>query len=287
MTAAGTSRLWILAAALLFSTGGAAIKGCTLSGFQIAGGRSLVAALALLLLVPEARRLGRRPVWIVASAYAATLVLFVAATKLTYAANAIYLQAAAPLYLLLLAPWLLHERWTRLDLARVVLITAGLLVLFLHEQAAVRTAPDPVLGDRLALLSGLSWALVVVGLRYLEQRGIPALAAVLAGNVLAAAGALAASGPWPGLLPRDVLILLYLGVVQIGLAYFALARGIRGLPAMQVALLLALEPVLNPVITYLVHGEAPGLAVIAGGALILAATLMVPRRPVPARAAAE
>ncbi len=108
-------RLLILAAAVLFSTGGAAIKSASLTSWQVACFRSGVAAVALLLLVPASRRLRNYRVWVAAAAYAATMILFVAANKLTTAANAIFIQSTAPLYLLLLGPWLLKEPIRRRD----------------------------------------------------------------------------------------------------------------------------------------------------------------------------
>src|ERR1700682_2899373 len=102
------NRLLLVAAALLFSTGGAAIKAVTLTSWQVASFRSAVAALALLAAVPEARRGWSWRIVPVAAAYAATLVMFVLATRLTTAAHAIFLQSTAALYVLLLAPWLLR-----------------------------------------------------------------------------------------------------------------------------------------------------------------------------------
>src|SRR6187551_39362 len=95
-------RLWVFAAALLFSTGGAAIKGNTLTSWQVASFRSLIAAVALALLIPSARREWTRRHLLVGLVYAVALILFVAATKLTTAANAIFLQATAPAYLIVL-----------------------------------------------------------------------------------------------------------------------------------------------------------------------------------------
>src|SRR5690242_14132764 len=102
-------RLMLLAAATLFSTGGAAIKAASVSSWQVASFRSAVASVTLLLLFPAARRLANWRLWPVGLAYSGTLVLFVLSTRLTTAANAIFLQSTAPLYLLALAPLLLHE----------------------------------------------------------------------------------------------------------------------------------------------------------------------------------
>ncbi|MGH7532812.1 MAG: EamA family transporter, partial [Gemmatimonadales bacterium] len=110
MRSLGRARLEIAGAALLFSTGGAVIKATSFSGWQLAGLRSLVAAVVVLLLLPAARRGWTWRTLLVAVAYAACLILSVTANKLTTAANTIFLQSTGPIYILLLAPWLLKER---------------------------------------------------------------------------------------------------------------------------------------------------------------------------------
>ncbi|MDQ3223963.1 MAG: EamA family transporter, partial [Gemmatimonadota bacterium] len=117
MSPGSNARLQLIGAAVLFSTGGAAIKAATFTAWQIAGLRSGIAALTLLLLIWGARR--GKPLrqaqgrfWqsaLVGAAYAGCLTLFVLANRLTTAANTIFLQSTAPLYLLILAPWLLRE----------------------------------------------------------------------------------------------------------------------------------------------------------------------------------
>jgi len=98
------ARFQLIGAALLFSTGGAAIKAAAFTGLQIATFRSGFAALALLLLAPGVRRGWTPQAVLVGVAYAACLTLFVLANRLTTAANTIFLQSTAPLYVLILAP---------------------------------------------------------------------------------------------------------------------------------------------------------------------------------------
>ena len=100
-------------------------------------------------------------------AYAATLISFVTANKLTTSANAIFLQSTAPLYIVLLAPWLLRERVARRDLLFMAAIGAGLAMFFVGETAAVASAPNPSAGNAVAALSGVFWALTMMGLRWL------------------------------------------------------------------------------------------------------------------------
>ncbi len=179
-----------MAAALLFSTGGAAIKAATLTGWQVASFRSGVAALVLLAVVPEARRRWHWRMLPVAVAYAATLILFVLANRLTTSANAIFLQSTAPLYLLLLGPLVLHEPIRRAGLLYALAVGGGLVLFFAGSDAVAATAPDPPRGNLLALASGVTYALMLAGLR-LQARGggeSSGVATVTAGNVIAFAG---------------------------------------------------------------------------------------------------
>ncbi len=274
MNAALAPRLAVLGAALLFSTGGAAIKGTTLTAFQVAGFRSAVAAVALWLLLPGARRGYGRDLLPAALAYAGTLVCFVVATKLTTAAAAIFLQSTAPVWVLVLSPLLLGEPMRGRDLPYVLAAGVGLGLVFLGSRQAAATAPDPALGNVVALASGLFFALLMLTLRRLARagaRGDRSLQATVLGNVFACLACLPFALPVAAVAPRDGAAILYLGVVQIGLAYWLFNRGLRDLPAIEVSLLVLIEPVLNPLWTWLLHGERPGALAIAGGAVMLAA----------------
>jgi drug/metabolite transporter (DMT)-like permease len=275
MSLRSVSRLLLLAAAVLFSTGGAAIKATSLASWQVASFRSAVAVIALLVLAPEARRGWSWRVLPAACTYAGTLISFVLATKLTTAANAVFLQSTAPLYMLLLGPLLLHEHLRRDDLLLASAVAAGLALLFAGREPALVTAPDPFRGNLIGAVSGVSWALTITGLRWLGRRGGgSATTTVAAGNLIACAAALPMALPVAGWGWADLLAILYLGVFQIGLAYVWVTRSIRHVPAFEAATLLLVEPVLNPVWAWLLHGERPAGLALAGGALILGATLL-------------
>lgn len=276
-TAGGTAmdRVAILGAAVLFSTGGAAIKATALSGWQVAGFRSAIAAAALVALLPAARRGWNLRVVAVGIAYAATMILFVLGNKLTTAANTIFLQDTAPLYVLLLGPWLLAEPIRRRDLGLMAAIAAGMALFFVGLPPATAIAPNPFAGNLCAAAAGLTWALTILGLRWLG-RGTSAAgastAAVACGNLIAAAAALPLAFPVAAARPVDWGLVVFLGLFQIGLAYVLLTRGVRRVPALETALLLLAEPVLNPIWTWLVHGETITAAGAVGALLILAAT---------------
>ena len=268
-------RLEILATAVLFSTGGAAVKAADgMSGLQVACFRSAVAAAALALMVPAARSGWTWRTLLVALAYAATLILFVSANKLTTAANAIFLQETALVYVLLMGPLFLRERLRVLDVLTIAVFVAAIGLFFLDPAPATDTATNPALGNLLALGSGVGWALTIVGLRWLgRSRGSDhAAAAALTGNLVAAAVCLPFAVPVAAQ-AGDWAVILYLGVVQIGLAYALLTRAVRRVPAVQASLLLMIEPALSPVWAWVAQGEQPGPWALTGGAVIVLGTI--------------
>jgi DME family drug/metabolite transporter len=268
------ARLQLLVTACLFSTGGAAIKAAEFTSWQIAGLRSGVAALAIFLLLPASRQLRRGTLGItllVALAYAATLLLFVLANRLTTAANTIFLQSTAPLYILLLSPLLLREQIHRRDLWFMGAIALGMALFFLGRQRTFATAPDPVRGNLLAVFSGMTYAAMLMGLRWMGTRGGAPAAAAMIGNLVAFFIALPIMLPLGQHRTSDWVVILYLGIFQIGLAYSLLSRAIPHVPALEASLLLFLEPALNPLIAWGVHGEYPGAWALLGGALIMGA----------------
>jgi drug/metabolite transporter (DMT)-like permease len=270
-------RLQLIGAALLFSTGGAAIKLTHLSGWQISCSRSLIAFLALIALIPETRVKWTARTWLAGIAYSGALLFFVVATKLTSAANAIFLQAAAPLYVLILSPWILKERLRTSDFALMTALAVGLTFAFLGRPAQSATAPNPVLGNIFGSLSGVSWGLTLIALRSMSRGGDAALGirTAAAGNLLAFVLCLpvALTFPFnPGL--ADVAAIGYLGIFQVATPYLLLIRGISKVPAFESSALLLAEAALNPVWAWIFAGEGQPPLAIAGGAIILSAMLV-------------
>ena len=206
-----------------------------------------------------------------AALYAALLLLFVVANKLTTAANAIFLQYTAPVYVLLLEPLLFKERFRRGDIFVVAACVAGMALFFVGQ-----LRPQDVRGNLAALASGLCFALFILSLRGARAGSVNRAASVIYGNLLICLLTL----PWfapaaRDLATRDALIVVYLGVVQIGLAYtlftLGIARGVRSLDAGVVGYI---EPMLNPVWVFLFLGERPARWAVAGGCIIIAAVFV-------------
>lgn len=273
MNQAARSRWMLLATAFLFSTGGAAIKACGLTTWQVASFRSAVSAVALLILLPDARRGWTWRTLPVAAAYAATLVLFVLATRNTTAANAIFLQASGPMYLILAGPLFLKEPIRRSEILLLLCLGAGMWLFFLDPVKISSMAPNPEFGNFCGALSGATWAGTVLGLRWISRTNPDSLAPAALGNILAFLIALPLAFPVERFEFKDGAVLLYLGVFQVGLSYALMTRAIRHVAALESSLILLAEPALNPMWAWLLQNEVPSGTALAGGALILGGTV--------------
>jgi drug/metabolite transporter (DMT)-like permease len=271
------ARLLVAATALLFSTGGFVIKLTSQNAWQAAGLRAAVAGIALILFLPGVLRSWDWRYVPVAAAYAATTILFVLANKLTTAANAVFLQDTAPIFVLLLGPLLLNEPIRTSDIAFIAVVACGMALFFTAHEPIRATASNPLRGNLAAAASAVTWALTVMGLRWLARdrstSSQGAMVTVVLGNMMACAVTLPFALPLT-LTSRDVVAFLWLGVFQVALGYICLTRGMRVVPAFEASTILLLEPALNPIWTWMVHGEVPAAQSVAGGAIIVIATLV-------------
>jgi drug/metabolite transporter (DMT)-like permease len=239
-------------------------------------------------MLPASRRGFGKISILVGAGYAATMICFVLANKMTTAANTIFLQSSAPIYLVLIGPLFLKEPIRRREIVFMGVLFLGLVLFFVGTEAPVATAPRPFAGNMIALASGVFWAITVASLRYMGRdggRAGGAAASVVAGNVIASLVALPFALPITDVRPADLAVVSFLGVIQIGLAYVFLTYGLAHVGALAASLLLLAEPVLNPLWAWLVHGERPSAWSMAGGLVIVAATLAKSvydaRRPEP------
>lgn len=253
--------LLLVLAATLWSSGGVLIKLVDLSGIAVAGWRSAIAAVTILLYLGRPRFNGLRAQFWTALCYAATVLMFVVATKLTTAANAVLLQYTAPLWTAILGARFFGERVTKLDVIIICVVCGGMVLFF-----ADRLAPGSLFGNVLAILSGITLALFTLGLRL--QRETSTLDSILYGNIAAVALSLPfLFDPVPTF--RDWLMLLPLGILQLGLSYILLSVAIRYVSALETMLICTVEPILNPVWVAFGVGELPGPWAIAGGIIVV------------------
>lgn len=257
-----TGRLFIAAAALLWSSGGLAIKLVALPAVGVVFWRSLLAAVFLILVFRPSRERWRRASWTTAFIYAAMILSFVSATKMTTAANAIFLQYTAPVYVLLFAPLLLKEPFVRADAVTLAVALVGMSLFFVGKLGA-----GTLEGNLVGVLSGVFFGGVILFLRRDTSRD--AMASVLLGNLVAAALALPFARGHLALDAKGAALVLFLGVVQMGVSYIFFVRGLASVTAAEASLIGMLEPVLNPVWVWLGIGERPTPWAALGGAVVL------------------
>jgi drug/metabolite transporter, DME family len=266
--------LLIFAAALVWSTGGLFIKWSSLGPVELSFGRAIFAA-ATVAFFTRREGFGFNYLTAITSIlYAGLLLCFVIATKLTTAANAIFLQYTAPVYLLVLEPLLYKEKFRLADFLTVVACIAGMSLFFLGKLES-----RAVTGNLVALASGLCMALYFLLLRHPHSQKINRASSVIYGNLLLAlvTGMLMLFFGYPvarvGAL--DAAIVMYLGVVQLGLGYTLFTLGIaRGVRSLQAGIIGYIEPVLNPLWVFLFLGERPSTWAILGGAIIIVAVIL-------------
>lgn len=257
--------LWLLVTAVLWSLGGVLIKTVGMPGAAVAGLRSLVCAVVLLPFVLPVIKVPNRLEFATAVLYAATLFTFVIANKHTSAANAIVLQYSAPVYVALFSRVFLNEHVSKLNWLLISVAIAGISLFFLDQLSA-----DGLYGNFVALLSGLSYALMILLLRKLKDAE-PVLP-VWYGNIIVFLFSMPASLTIPG--ASDALGILVLGALQIAAPYLIFSRVIKQVPAIDAVLILALEPILNPLWVFLVMEEIPGVFSLIGAALVIGSILL-------------
>ena len=263
--------LFVLAAALLWSTGGLFIKWTSLAGLELSCFRSLF-ALVTVAVVTRHEGFGlNRLTAAAAILYAVLVILFVLATKATTAANAIFLQYTAPVYLLILEPLVYKEKFRGRDLVTVLVCIGGMALFFVGQ-----LRPQDVAGNLMALASGFFFALYFLLLRHPRAREVNRASSVIYGNLLV----VLVCAPW-GLAAlssvgrHDLLSVMYLGVVQLGVSYALFTVGMtRGVRSLDAGIICYIEPVLNPVWVFLVLGERPSRWALLGGAIIITAVII-------------
>jgi drug/metabolite transporter (DMT)-like permease len=259
-----TAALLLLAVtAILWSIGGLLIKNIHAHPLAIAGSRSAIAALIMLIYVKKPRFNWSFPQLAAAFAYSLTVISFVAANKYTTAANAILIQYTAPVYVALFGAWLLKEKPKPVDWATIAVVFGG-MVLFFMDDLDTRGA----FGNILAALSGVGFGLFPIFMR-MQKDGSP-IESVILGNLLTAIiGVPFLLSATPGV--TGWLFLGILGTFQLGLSYILYSIAIKHVTALESSLITVIEPVLNPIWVCLFMGEVPGIFSILGGIIVLLA----------------
>lgn len=259
--------LSIFIAAVLWSTGGLFIKLISLDAFQLSFFRSLFSAITLLVIFRKDVIKFNKGTIVNGLFYSAILILFVLAAKTTTVANAIFLQYTAPIYVLIFEPIFLKTRFEKINLVTIVICFIGMSLFFMGK-----LSPGDMEGNIIALLSGVAFAVFLLGMRKNDHQF--QFATIFYGNIFISLICLFSLNNLGVIIINDLYMVAYLGIFQIGIAYVIFSYGLKKVQAIEASLISMIEPVLNPIWTYFGYGEEPSIFAIIGGIIILLAVLI-------------
>jgi len=258
--------LAIMAAAFLWSLAGLFIKILDWNPLTIAGVRSLIASLVILLYLKRPHLHWSFPQVAAAVANTATMLLFVSANKTTTSANAILLQYTGPIITAFIGAALLKERARLEHWIAFALVTGGMIVMFMDKLGG-----GQMLGNILAVLSAVAFSFYFVFMR-MQKDGSPLESILLSHWIVAAIGITASVFlPMPTVTLKAVGAIAVLGLFQVGVSAILFAAAIKRISAVSANLIAVIEPVFNPIWVFLALGEAPGPKAIIGGLIIVVA----------------
>jgi drug/metabolite transporter (DMT)-like permease len=267
MNTRSRSIIALVIAIFFLSTSGLLIKLSSWDALALNGARSLIAAAVIWIYLRHPHFTWSRAQVGGAIAYAVMVVTFVQATRWTTAANAVFLQFTAPLWVALFGIWLLGERPRRSDWVTMVAIGLGMLLFFGDELSTTGTW-----GNLLAIFSGMCMALMFIALRR-QKDGSP-VETVLLGNLIAGVIGLPfiLFGDQP-FNAREISIILFLGIFQLGLPFIVVTLAAKQLRAIEQILIQSLEPILNPIWVFLIIDERPAPSALIGAAIVTTAVI--------------
>jgi drug/metabolite transporter (DMT)-like permease len=260
------SIILLVITAILWSLGGVLIKSIKWNAVAIAGMRSVIAAIVLLIVIKKPKLTWSFAQIGGALAYSGTVILFVLANKTTTAANAILLQYTAPIYVALFGTWFLKEKTKLFDWIIIFIVLGGMALFFLDHLNT-----NGVLGNIIAASSGVCFGFFAIFMRMQKEES--PIESVLLGNILTAIIAVPfmfSSAPSTD----GIITLLIMGVVQLGIPYILYSKAIKHVTALEAILIPVIEPILNPMWVFLLLGEVPGPWAILGGAIVISAVTL-------------
>ena len=254
--------LLLIITGVLWSTGGLLIKLIPWSPISIAGIRSGFSALIIYLYSkPHNKGFGRN-IWAGAFCYFVMVVSFVFANKITASGNVILIQYAAPIYVALFSYSFLGEKASKIDWITIAIIIFGLSCFF-YEDLSLKQK----WGNVLAIFSGLGFAGLTLFMR--KEKNANPIDCVLLGNLITFViclpfyftGVTMELTPW--------LSITFLGFVQLGLAYILFSTAIKYVSALDAIIYPVIEPLFNPLLTFIFIGEQMSQTALIGGFLVI------------------
>jgi drug/metabolite transporter, DME family len=259
--------LYVLIAALVWSTGGLFIKLISFNAMQLSFFRCSIAAITFGIIFRKRILLINKFSILNSLIYAMVLITFVIATKTTTAANAIFLQATAPIYVLIFEPLIAKTKYERINIITVGVCILGMLLFFVGK-----LEPGHLEGNIIALISGVGFAALFLGMKKIYSQYQQS--SIFWGNILVTLICIPFLFSLEVMPFSDLWMVSFLGVFQIAFAYAFFASGLKRIYAVEASIIAMVEPVFNPVWVFLGYGETPSITAIIGGLIILSTIIV-------------
>lgn len=271
--------VFVLLSAVCFSLGGVLIKSIPWSSMTIQGLRSILSLLVIggYMMVRHQKFVWNRTVFRGAVCNTVMAFSFVAATKMTTAANAIVLQFTEPIFVILLFRVLYKKKPGKDAVIACIIVFSGILCFFFESLSAGGMA-----GNLLAILSGLTYALVMM---MKEFKGADFESSLMVSHIISAVIGIPAyhadhvfdtiPNSWStasGTLEPGISIwccMVLLGVFQYGFSYIFLSKGLDRVSPVTASLTSTIEPILNPLLVAAFYGETVGTVAVIGAVLVI------------------
>jgi drug/metabolite transporter (DMT)-like permease len=271
----------LIAVSVLWSLAGLAVKTAKMDPLAFAFYRCLAAAapMAVLALFSSGRRPPMRWMSLSVVVYALVVTPFVASMSLGTAASGILLQYTSPAFCALFAWFFFRRRIDGRTGVALAVACVGIAVMLAFDRIG-----DNLLGPGLGLLSGVTFGALPLVLSQVDRRsgGNANPFLIVFYNNFGTAVLLLPLCLFFGVLHVQAwqfAIVTATGMVQLALPYVLFQLALRRVNPVDSALLILLEPVLNPIWVYLSVGETPGWGTIIGGVAILAALVIEATKP--------
>ncbi len=252
--------------AILWSSGGLFIKLISLNAMQLSFFRCSIAATVFALLFRKKLFVINGFTFVNAAFYATVLITFVIATKITTAANAIFLQSTAPIYVLIFEPKINKTKQEKINVITITICFIGMIFFFLGE-----ISPGHLAGNLVALISGIMFAAFFLGMR--KNGKEYQQSSIFYGNIFVTILSIPFILDLKPISFNDIWMVTFLGVFQIAFAYAFFSYGLKRILAVEASIMSMFEPVLNPMWVFIGYGEKPSYWAIVGGLIIITTIL--------------
>ena len=254
----------IVLAAILWSSGGLFVKLITLTPMQISFFRCSIAAITFAVMLRKKILLYNPLTFLNSFFYAGVLIFYVIAMKTTTAANAIFLQSTAPIYVLIFEPLFNNTKYQKSNIVTIIICFLGMILFFLGD-----LTPGQLEGNIFGLMSGILFAAFFLGMKRNDKRYQQS--SIFWGNILVSVICLPFIFSIEQLNFSQIWMVSFLGVFQIAIAYAFFSYGLKKVMAVEASIIAMIEPVLTPVWVFIGFGEVPATTAIIGGIIILTA----------------